>query len=67
MTNLEVVYEGAAACGYAYELGDVLRVTGDPTGRAYVCADRGRLAPYQIDVFFYEESDGWEWLASLIR
>ena len=65
MRSGEIVYEGAAACGSAYALGELVRIAGDPTGRTYVCEDTGLLAPWQLDVFWYNESDGWTWLAEV--
>lgn len=42
-------------------MGAVVSIEGDPLGPA-VCNDRGRLAPYQVDRFFWREEDGWAWL-----
>ncbi len=53
--------EGQAACGDAWPLGAVLVIDEDPLGPV-VCNDRGRLAPYQVDRFFWREEDGWAWL-----
>ncbi len=36
----------------------------DPLGPV-VCNDRGRLAPYQVDRFFWREEDGWAWVAQV--
>jgi hypothetical protein len=57
-----VAYEGAAACSWDMELGTRFTLDGDPTGRVYTCLDRG-LGPGTawVDVFFEEESDGWQW------
>jgi len=32
---------GVAACSWGMELGTVFLIEGDPTGRVYVCLDRG--------------------------
>ena len=53
--------EGQAACGYAWDLGEVLTIEGDPLGPV-VCNDHGALSERQIDRFFWEEADGWAWL-----
>ncbi len=57
----EPLTEGQAACGYGWALGDVVVIDGDPLGPV-VCNDRGLLSAYQIDRFFWNESDGWPWL-----
>lgn len=63
MADGEDVHEGAAACGYAWELGTRFTLEGDPTGRTYVCEDRG-LGPWLwVDLFFWDEADGYAWLA----
>ncbi len=67
MSSGNVVYEGAAACGSAYALGDRVSIVGDPTGRVYVCEDRGWLAPTQVDVFWYREEEGLAWMAQVAR
>lgn len=61
MAGGATVYEGAAACGYALQLGTRFRIEDDPTGRVYVCEDRGWLAATQADVFWWEYSDGRVW------
>src|SRR5439155_8107301 len=44
------VYEGAAACGYEFRLGQRFSLG----GRDFVCEDRG-LGPYDwIDIFFWD-------------
>ena len=45
----------------AWPMGEVLMIDGDPLGPV-VCNDRGRLAPHQVDRFFWREEDGWAWL-----
>jgi hypothetical protein len=67
MSSGNKVYEGAAACGSAYELGERVSIVGDPTGRVYVCEDRGWLAPTQVDVFWYREEDGRAWITQVGR
>ncbi len=67
MSSGNVVYEGAAACGPAYALGDRVSIAGDQTGRVYVCEDRGWLAPTQVDVFWYREEDGRAWTTQVGR
>lgn len=56
--------EGQAACGEAWPMGAVLEIEGDPLG-AVVCNDRGWLAPYQVDRFFWAEEDGRVWRAQV--
>ena len=67
MSSGKTVYEGAAACGSAYALGERVSIVGDPTGRVYVCEDRGWLAPTQVDVFWYREEDGRAWIKQVGR
>ena len=67
MSSGNTVYEGAAACGPAYALGERVSIVGDPTGRVYVCEDRGWLAPTHVDVFWYREEDGWAWITQVGR
>jgi hypothetical protein len=56
------VTSGVAACGYGYQLGQVIRISGDPTGRQYTCLDRGGgLSAYQVDVWIYSYSEGIAW------
>lgn len=61
MANGQPVYEGAAACGYAFELGQRFRILGDPTGRTYLYADRGLGGYWWVDIFFAEETAGRAW------
>jgi hypothetical protein len=67
MANGQVVFDGAAACGYALAIGTTFVVTGDPTGRAYVCTDRGRLGDWHVDVWFLHAADGWAWQRAVGR
>ena len=62
MANGRIVHPGAAACGYAFELGRRFRIMGDPTGRTYLCEDRG-LGPYVwVEPWFQTAAEGWAWL-----
>ena len=61
MTNGEVVHPGAAACGYAFELGMRFTIDDDPTGRTYTCKDRGSGPYHWIDIFFADPANGWAW------
>jgi hypothetical protein len=48
MANGEQAHAGAAACGYAWELGTVLRLS---TGEVVACEDRGGGPYYWVDVW----------------
>jgi len=61
MYNGDQVYEGAAACSWDLPLGTRFVIQDDPTGRVYVCADRGLLPDTWVDIFFYSPNDGWAW------
>ena len=61
------VYEGMAACGYAFPLGTIFRVIGDNFQWTFTCHDRGRGPAYWIDVFFWEYADGRAWSDSIPR
>ncbi len=61
MASGDQVYEGAVACSEDIPLGTPLRILSDPSGRVFVCLDRGLLSPTWIDVFFYNAADGWAW------
>jgi hypothetical protein len=65
MANGRRVHEGAAACGYAFDLGQGFRIVGDPTGREYVCEDRGRGGAYWVDIWFQAAEEGYAWLAQV--
>jgi hypothetical protein len=67
MYNGEQVYEGAAACSWNLPLGTRFVIEGDPTGRTYVCADRGYLPDTWVDIFFHSPADGWAWQSSVGR
>jgi hypothetical protein len=62
MRDGDVVYEGAAACAYAY-LGQQFRILGDPDERIYRCADTGSAVGGQHrDIWFRTADEGWDWL-----
>ena len=61
MYNGRQVYEGAAACSWNMAIGTRFVIVGDPTGRIYVCEDRGLLANTWVDIFFYYPADGYDW------
>jgi hypothetical protein len=61
------VYEGAAACSFDLPLGTRFRIVGDPTGHAYRCDDRGLLRNTWVDVFFYNQPDGYNWASDIGR
>jgi hypothetical protein len=61
MANGQKVYEGAAACSYNLAFGTMFTITGDPTGRVYVCKDRGLLPNTHVDIFWNNPADGWAW------
>jgi hypothetical protein len=65
MSNGETAYEGAAACSSDLALGTRLTIDGDPTGRTYVCLDRGMLAATWIDVFFHDTRAGMAWQSQM--
>lgn len=54
MSNGEVVYEGAVACGSNWQLGTTLYI--ENLDRFVTCKDRGYLASNQIDVFSQHSS-----------
>ena len=65
MYNGEVVYEGAAACSWDLAIGTLFVIPGDPTGRIYVCKDRGLLPDTHVDIFWHHPDDGWRWQAAV--
>jgi hypothetical protein len=67
MYNGRRVYEGAAACSWNLPIGTRFTIDGDPTGRVYICEDRGLLANTWIDVFWHDPADGWRWQAAVGR
>jgi hypothetical protein len=67
MSNGEKVYEGAAACSWNLPIGTAFYIVGDPTGRIYVCKDRGLLTDTWVDIFWYDPKDGYVWQANVGR
>jgi hypothetical protein len=67
MSNGSKVHEGAAACSYDLDLGTSFRIVEDPTRRLYRCEDRGLLADTWVDIFFFNQQDGWPWQATVGR
>ena len=65
MASGQPVFAGAAACSYDLPLGTRFTITNDPTGRTYVCLDRGVPTPTWVDIWFYDAADGWAWQASV--
>ena len=65
MSNGQKVYEGAAACSYNLATGTTFVIHGDPTGRVYVCKDRGLLPNTHVDIFWNDPADGWRWQAAV--
>jgi hypothetical protein len=61
MANGQQVFTGAAACSYDLPYGTRFVLNGDPSGRVFVCLDRGALSPTWVDVWFYDAADGWAW------
>ena len=61
MYNGRRVYEGAAACSWNLPIGTRFTIVGDPTGRIYICEDRGLLADTWIDIFWNDPANGWHW------
>jgi hypothetical protein len=61
MANGAVVHQGAAACSYDLALGTMFTIAGDPTGRTYVCEDRGLLVDTHVDIFWNDPADGYRW------
>ena len=61
MANGQSVHNGAAACGYRFQLGDRFRIVGDSSARTYACEDRGLGADLWIDVWFYDYASGRAW------
>ena len=67
MFDGDKVYEGATACSWNLPIGTRFYILEDPTGRAYVCADRGLLTDTWIDVFFQNPRDGYAWQSMVGR
>ncbi len=52
---------GSAACSSNLPFGTRFRIEGDPSGRVFVCNDRGALSSTWVDVWFYSVSEGRAW------
>ena len=61
MANGQQVFAGAAACSYNLSFGTRFQIANDPTGRTYVCLDRGVPNATWVDIWFYDAADGWDW------
>ena len=62
MASGRVVYDGAAACGYAFELGQRFTLA----GKQYTCEDRGMGPAYWVDIWWAGSLEGgYEWRAGL--
>ena len=65
MANGLEVHEGAAACGSGLNQGTRFIIRGDPNHREYVCEDTGLGPELWVDIFFWDEADGWAWIAQV--
>lgn len=61
MSSGQQVFAGAAACSSDLPFGTRFTVASDPTGRVFVCLDRGALASTWVDIWFYDVAEGWAW------
>lgn len=61
MSTGQQVFDGAAACSSDLPYGTRFTVANDPTGRVFVCMDRGALSSTWVDIWFYDAADGWAW------
>lgn len=62
MYSGQAVHRGAAACGWAWELGTRFRILGDPyPDMVYTCLDRGGGPNLWVDVWFYDVTKGRTW------
>lgn len=61
MASGQAPFDGAAACSSDLPFGTRFVINSDPSGRAFVCLDRGALTPTWVDVWFYNAADGWAW------
>ena len=61
MANGQRVFAGAAACSYNLSFGTRFQIANDPSGRTYVCLDRGVPDATWVDIWFYDAADGWAW------
>jgi 3D (Asp-Asp-Asp) domain-containing protein len=65
MRDGSIVYNGAAACDFAY-LGQRFRIDGDPLGLVYKCADTGSaVRGLHRDIWFDSSDEGWVWQRSV--
>jgi hypothetical protein len=55
------VAAGSAACSRDMPFGTKFRIEGDPTGRVYLCNDRGALPTPWVDIWFYSVAEGHAW------
>ena len=55
------VAAGSAACSSNLPFGTRFRIEGDPSGRVFLCNDRGALASTWVDVWFYSVAEGRAW------
>ena len=55
------VHVGGAACGYGFALGQQFLLVGS----RYTCNDRGGGPRYWVDIFFWDEAEGYAWLAQV--
>lgn len=66
MASGQTVYPGAAACGYAWDLGQRFRILGDPyADTIYACRDRGNGPNLWVDVWFNDATEGRTWRSHL--
>lgn len=65
MANGVRVHSGAAACGWAFDLGRHFSIVGDPAGTIYECEDRGLGGAYWVDIWFWSAEEGFAWLAQV--
>lgn len=68
MASGQPVHRGAAACGYAWEMGQRFRILRDPNpGTIYTCLDRGGGPNLWVDLWFYDVTEGRAWRNQLPR
>lgn len=61
MASGQPVFAGAAACSADLAFGTRFVIANDPSGRTFVCLDRGALSSPWVDVWFYDAADGYAW------
>jgi hypothetical protein len=59
------VSAGSAACSSNLPFGTRFRIEGDPTGRVFLCNDRGALSSTWVDVWFYSVAEGHAWQSAV--